>query len=120
MAPNNDSRVCQEEIFGPFASFLTFDTVDEAIALANASKFGLVAYVWSNDLPTVMRVTSEIRAGVIWVNTPMIRELRAPFGGYKDSGVGREGGESCRDFYTEPKTVSIPKAPLSLRQLGAG
>ena len=118
MAPNNDARVCQEEIFGPFASFLTFDTIDAAIALANASTFGLVSYVWSNDLPTVMRATREIRAGVIWVNTPMMRELRAPFGGYKDSGVGREGGEACRDFYTEPKTVSIPTAPLQLRRLG--
>ncbi|MEM7445136.1 MAG: aldehyde dehydrogenase [Pseudomonadota bacterium] len=117
-APTNDTRVCQEEIFGPFASFLTFNTTDEAIAIANASKFGLVSYVWSNDLPTVMRATSEIRAGVVWVNTPMMRELRAPFGGYKESGVGREGGESCRDFYTEPKTVSIPITPLSLRQLG--
>jgi acyl-CoA reductase-like NAD-dependent aldehyde dehydrogenase len=118
MAPSNDARVCQEEIFGPFASFVTFDTVDEAIAIANASRYGLVGYVWSDDLPTVMRATREIRAGVVWVNTPMMRELRAPFGGYKDSGVGREGGEACLQFYTEPKTVTIPTAPLDLRKLG--
>jgi acyl-CoA reductase-like NAD-dependent aldehyde dehydrogenase len=120
MAPSNDAAVCQHEIFGPFASFLTFDEVDEAIALANASKFGLVSYVWSNDLPTVMRASREIRAGVVWVNTPMMRELRAPFGGYKESGVGREGGEACQAFYTEAKTVSIPTEPLQLRRLGDG
>lgn len=119
MAPSNDARVCQEEIFGPFASFIPFDTVDEAIAIANASRYGLVGYVWSDDLPTVMRATREIRAGVVWVNTPMMRELRAPFGGYKESGVGREGGEACLQFYTEPKTVTIPTAPLNLRKLGA-
>jgi len=118
LARSNDSLVCQEEIFGPFASFLVFDTVEEAIATANASNFGLVSYIWSDDLPTVMRATREIRAGVVWVNTPMMRELRAPFGGYKDSGVGREGGEACLQFYTEPKTVTIPTAPLGLRQLG--
>lgn len=120
MAGGNDTRVCQEEIFGPFASFLTFDTVDEAVALANASPFGLVSYVWSNDLPTVTRATRDIRAGVVWVNSPMMRELRAPFGGYKESGVGREGGEACLNFYTEPKTVSIPTDPLALRRLGDG
>jgi len=119
LAPSNDARVCQEEIFGPFATFVRFDTIDDAIRIANASRFGLVGYVWSDDLPTVMRTTREIRAGVVWVNTPMMRELRAPFGGYKDSGVGREGGEACLQFYTEPKTVTIPTAPPVLRRLGA-
>ncbi len=120
LATSNAARVCQEEIFGPFASFLVFDTVDEAITIANDSPFGLVSYVWSNDLPTTMRATRDIRAGVVWVNTPMMRELRAPFGGYKESGVGRDGATTSAEFFTEAKTVSIPTARVALPRLGAG
>jgi acyl-CoA reductase-like NAD-dependent aldehyde dehydrogenase len=119
MAPSNDARVCQEEIFGPFATFLTFDTLDEAIQLANASKFGLVSYVWSEDLATVMRCSREIRAGTVWVNTPMMRELRAPFGGYKESGVGRDGPYSSVDFFTELKATIIPIDPAPAPRFGA-
>lgn len=119
VAPSNRTRVAQEEIFGPFATFLPFDTEDEAIAIANDTQFGLVSYVWSDHLPTVMRMTEALRSGVVWVNTPMMRELRAPFGGYKASGVGREGGTSSEHFYTEEKTVTIPKVPPPLRRLGA-
>ena len=118
LAPGNAARVCQEEIFGPFASFLIFDTVDEAITIANDSPFGLAAYVWSNDLPTTMRATRDIRAGVVWVNTPMMRELRAPFGGYKESGVGRDGATTSAEFFTEAKTVSIPTERITLPRLG--
>lgn len=120
LAPGNDTRVCQEEIFGPFASFLVFDKPDEAIAIANASRFGLVSYVWSLDLPTVMHCSRGIRAGVVWVNTPMVRELRAPFGGYKESGVGRDGATSSAEFFTELKTVTIPYDPVETRRLGLG
>lgn len=118
LAHGNDARVCQEEIFGPFATFLVFDTYEEAIAMANGTRFGLVAYVWSDHLPTVERATRDLRAGVVWVNTPMVRELRAPFGGFKDSGVGREGGEACQHFYTEAKTVTVPHAPPVIRGFG--
>ena len=118
LAPSNDARVCQEEIFGPFATFVVFDTVEEAVAIANASPFGLVSYVWSHDLPTVMRCSRDIRAGVVWVNTPMMRELRAPFGGYKESGVGRDGAASSADFFTELKTVTIPYNPVAIPRLG--
>jgi 5-carboxymethyl-2-hydroxymuconic-semialdehyde dehydrogenase/aminomuconate-semialdehyde/2-hydroxymuconate-6-semialdehyde dehydrogenase len=118
IASSNDTRVCQDEIFGPFATFLTFETYEEAIRLANGTSFGLVAYLWSDHLPTVERATRDLRAGVVWVNTPMVRELRAPFGGYKDSGVGREGGESCQQFYTEVKTVTVPSKPVAVRKLG--
>ena len=86
--------------------------------MANATSFGLVAYVWSDHLPTVMSMTDQLRAGVLWVNTPMMRELRAPFGGYGASGVGREGGASCEAFYTEQKTITIPFSPPDLRKLG--
>ncbi|MCP5360406.1 MAG: aldehyde dehydrogenase [Steroidobacteraceae bacterium] len=119
LAPHNDARVCQEEIFGPFATLLTFDTLDEAIAIANASKFGLVNYVWSDDLKAVMRCSQEIRAGTVWVNTPMMRELRAPFGGYKESGIGRDGPTSSIEFCTELKATIIPTADAALPRYGA-
>lgn len=120
LAPANATRTCQEEIFGPFATFLVFDGYDDAITKANDTAFGLVSYVWSDHLPTIERATRDLRSGVVWVNTTMTRELRAPFGGYKDSGVGREGGAACRDFYTESKTVTVPARPISPRRFGLG
>jgi acyl-CoA reductase-like NAD-dependent aldehyde dehydrogenase len=120
LAPDNRARVAQEEIFGPFATFLLFDTLEEAIALANQSRFGLVSYVWSGQLDEVMRCSRDIRAGVVWVNTPMFRELRAPFGGAKDSGVGRDGASSSAEFFTELKTTSIPLEPPAIPKLGVG
>jgi acyl-CoA reductase-like NAD-dependent aldehyde dehydrogenase len=119
LAPDNRAQVCQEEIFGPFATFLVFDTLEEAIRLANDSKFGLVNYVWSEDLATVMRCSREIRAGTVWANTPMMRELRAPFGGYKDSGIGRDGPGSSLDFFTELKATIIPIDPVKMHRFGA-
>jgi acyl-CoA reductase-like NAD-dependent aldehyde dehydrogenase len=119
LAPHNDSRVCQEEIFGPFATFLVFDTLDEAIHIANSSNFGLVTYVWSEDLSTVMRCSREIRAGTVWVNTPMMRELRAPFGGYKESGIGRDGPQASLEFFTELKATIIPIDPVKMHRYGA-
>jgi 5-carboxymethyl-2-hydroxymuconic-semialdehyde dehydrogenase len=118
LAPDNGARVCQEEIFGPFATFVTFDDVDDAIRIANDSSFGLVSYVWSEDLGTVMRASREIRAGTIWVNTPMMRELRAPFGGYKESGVGRDGARSSLEFFTEEKTTTIALGDVPLGNFG--
>ncbi len=118
MATSNDARVCQEEIFGPFATFLTFDTLDEAIRIANDSKFGLVNYVWSEDLHTVMRCSRDIRAGTVWVNTPMMRELRAPFGGYKESGIGRDGPQASLEFFTELKSTIIPIDPIKMHRFG--
>ncbi len=118
LASSNNSKVCQEEIFGPFASFVPFKSEEEAISIANDTEFGLVSYIWSDHMPTIMKVSESMRSGVVWVNTPMMRELRAPFGGFKNSGVGREGGYSCEQFYTEEKTVSIPKTPLNLKKFG--
>ena len=118
LAANNDARVCQEEIFGPFATFLEFDTLDDAIAIANRSNFGLVSYVWSDDLTAAMRCSREIRAGTVWINTPLKRELRAPFGGFKESGIGRDGPYSSLDFFTELKATIIPIDPAPLPQFG--
>lgn len=117
---SNEHRICQEEIFGPFASIMIFDTPDEAYRVANESRFGLVGYVWSQDMATVMEAQEQISAGTIWCNTPMMRELRAPFGGYRESGVGAEGGRAAEAFYTRQKTVTIPRRPLTLPRLGLG
>ncbi|MGP1397189.1 MAG: aldehyde dehydrogenase [Inquilinaceae bacterium] len=119
VASSNRARAAQEEIFGPFATFLPFDGVDEAVSIANDTRFGLVSYVWSDHLPTVMATTGRLRSGVVWVNTPMTRELRAPFGGYGESGVGREGGDACERFYTEEKTITLPTRPVTLHRFGA-
>lgn len=119
LARSNATRVCQEEIFGPFATFLVFDTLEEAIGLANDTRFGLAAYVWSADLPTVMRCVRDLRAGTVWVNTPLMRELRAPFGGYKDSGMGRDGPAGSVEFFTEQKAAILPIDAPALRRMGS-
>lgn len=118
-APDNAARVCQEEIFGPFGSFLIFDTAEDAIRIANDTKFGLVGYLWSNDVRKVMNISQRLRTGTVWVNTPLVREVRAPFGGFKESGIGRDSMQASMDFYTEQKTTTIPIAPITLRKLGS-
>ena len=120
LVPNNAVRVCQQEVFGPFATVQVFDTLDEALAIANDSSFGLVSYVWSRDLNEVMRASREIRAGVVWVNTPLMRELRAHFGGVKDSGFGGDGALSSPEFFTQAKTTSIPLGVVPMARMGLG
>jgi len=115
---SNAHHLCQEEIFGPFAALMPFDTDEDAYAIANDSRFGLVGYAWSRDIGRIMAAQERISAGTIWCNTPMIRDLRAPFGGYRESGVGAEGGRAAEAFYTRQKAVSIPRRPLNLRKLG--
>jgi 5-carboxymethyl-2-hydroxymuconic-semialdehyde dehydrogenase/aminomuconate-semialdehyde/2-hydroxymuconate-6-semialdehyde dehydrogenase len=119
-ATSNSLPVCQEEIFGPFATILSFDDEEEAYAIANDSEFGLVSYVWSQDIGKVMRATEALRAGIVWVNTPLTRDLHAPFGGYKHSGVGRDGGDWSRNLFTEEKTVTIPTRDFPIAKLGVG
>ncbi|WP_375285735.1 aldehyde dehydrogenase [Sphingomonas sp.] len=114
-----DARVFQEEIFGPFAALMVFDTDEDAYCLANHSRFGLVSYVWSQSLQRIMTAQERLQAGTVWCNTPMMRELRAPFGGWKESGIGADGGLECEAHYTRAKTVSVPRRPLPLRKLGA-
>jgi len=117
---SNALRVCQEEIFGPFAAIQVFDEFDEALALANDSEYGLVSYLWTNDLQQANRAARTIEAGVVLVNSPMILDLRFPFGGYKNSGVGREGIAGMRHFYTEEKTVTVALKRPTMDRLGAG
>ncbi|WP_294039761.1 aldehyde dehydrogenase [Sphingomonas sp.] len=116
---SNDHRLCQEEIFGPFATLMPFDTDEDAYRIANESRFGLVGYAWSRDIGRIMAAQERVSAGTIWCNTPMFRDLRAPFGGYRESGVGAEGGRAAEAFYTRQKAVSIPRRPLNLRKMGA-
>ncbi len=117
-ADNPSARVCQDEIFGPFATILPFDTADEAFAIANDTRFGLVSYVWSEDLNTALAAQEQLASGVVWINTPMMRELRAPFSGWKDSGVGAQSGRDCEAFYTNQKTVTVARHKLTLPRLG--
>jgi aminomuconate-semialdehyde/2-hydroxymuconate-6-semialdehyde dehydrogenase len=106
-----DSDFCQDEIFGPVVSLHAFDNDDHALALANASRYGLAASVWTNDLARAHRMAHELECGIVWINTWMQRDLRTPFGGMKQSGFGREGGLDAMKFFTEPKTVCIGNLP---------
>jgi len=117
-ASENSSRLCQEEIFGPFVMVQRVRNLDDALTRANDSEFGLVSYIWSNDLPSVMRARRELQVGTVWVNTPMARDLRAPFGGYKQSGIGRDGIPGSIELFTEEKTTMIPQEPLDLPRIG--
>jgi aminomuconate-semialdehyde/2-hydroxymuconate-6-semialdehyde dehydrogenase len=104
---DNSMRCVQEEIFGPVLAVLPYDSLDEAVALANDTRYGLAGMVWTRSLDTAQRVAREVRTGNLWVNCFSVRDLRAPFGGYKDSGIGREGGNHSREFYTEQKSVVL-------------
>jgi aminomuconate-semialdehyde/2-hydroxymuconate-6-semialdehyde dehydrogenase len=106
-----DARVVKEEIFGPVTVATRFDTEAEAVALANDTRYGLNAMVFTENLSRAHRVAAKLNAGTVWVNCFFIRDLRAPFGGVGDSGVGREGGNFSREFFTEPKAVVIQISP---------
>jgi aminomuconate-semialdehyde/2-hydroxymuconate-6-semialdehyde dehydrogenase len=103
----HESRLQQEEIFGPVVTVTPFDREDEVIDLANGTKYGLSASIWTKSLKRAHEVGEKLHAGTVWVNTWMLRDLRAPFGGVKASGVGREGQEESREFFTEAKTICI-------------
>jgi aminomuconate-semialdehyde/2-hydroxymuconate-6-semialdehyde dehydrogenase len=100
-------RTNQEEIFGPVATLLPFENADEAVALANSTRYGLAASLWTRDLSRAHRVAAQLQSGIIWVNCWMLRDLRTPFGGVKESGVGREGGMDALRFFTEAKNVCV-------------
>lgn len=103
----DDCRVNQEEIFGPVVTIMPFKTEDEVLQMANKVKYGLSATLWTNNLKRTMRMSNQLQAGIVWVNTWMMRDLRTPFGGVKASGVGREGGFEALRFFTEAKNVCI-------------
>ena len=105
--PNDECRVNQEEIFGPVVTIMSFNTEDEVLQMANKVRYGLSATLWTNNLKRTMRLSNQLQAGIVWVNTWMMRDLRTPFGGVKASGVGREGGFEALRFFTEAKNVCI-------------
>ena len=105
--PTDECRVNQEEIFGPVVTVMPFKTETDALEMANKVKYGLSATLWTNNLKRTMRMSNQLQAGIVWVNTWMMRDLRTPFGGVKASGVGREGGFEALRFFTEPKNVCI-------------
>lgn len=102
-------RVNREEIFGPVVTITPFDTEDEVLGYANDCDYGLASSVWTQNLGRVHRVAERIHTGTVWVNCWMLRDLRVPFGGMKQSGVGREGGDEALRFFTEPKNICIAK-----------
>ncbi len=97
----------QEEIFGPVATLIPFSTEEEVIEMANSTRYGLSASLWTSDVKRAHRVASKLESGLVWVNTWMFRDLRTPFGGVKESGVGREGGTDALKFFTETKNICI-------------
>ena len=102
-----DARIFQEEIFGPVVAITPFDTDEEALALANSMKYGLAAYIWTNDLKRAHNFAQAVEAGMVWLNSNNVRDLRTPFGGVKASGLGHEGGYRSIDFYTDQQAVHI-------------
>jgi len=104
---NQACRTNQEEIFGPVVTIMPFDTEEEAVALANSTIYGLSATLWTENLKRAHRVSHQLKSGIVWVNCWLFRDLRTPFGGMKQSGVGREGGWEALRFFTEAKNICI-------------
>jgi aminomuconate-semialdehyde/2-hydroxymuconate-6-semialdehyde dehydrogenase len=102
-----DCRTNREEIFGPVVTLQPFETEEEALHLANATEYGLACSIWTSDLTRAHRFSSKIESGIVWVNCWLLRDLRTPFGGVKNSGVGREGGWEALRFFTEAQNVCI-------------
>ena len=102
-----DCRTNQEEIFGPVVTIMPFDSEEEVLMMANSTQYGLSSTVWTSNLKRAHRIADKVHAGIVWVNSWLVRDLRTPFGGVKASGVGREGGWEALKFFTEPKNIFI-------------
>jgi aminomuconate-semialdehyde/2-hydroxymuconate-6-semialdehyde dehydrogenase len=100
-------RTNQEEIFGPVVTLTPFDSEDEVLAMANSTKYGLSSTIWTENLKRAHRIAAQLHTGIVWINCWLVRDLRTPFGGVKNSGMGREGGFEALRFFTEPKNVCV-------------
>ncbi|MFD4668714.1 5-carboxymethyl-2-hydroxymuconate semialdehyde dehydrogenase [Lentzea sp. NPDC058450] len=113
-----DARIFQEEIFGPVVALTPFDTEDEALALANNTRYGLAAYLWTSNLERAHRFAQSVEAGMVWLNSHNVRDLRTPFGGVKASGLGQEGGYRSLDFYSHQQAVHVTLGPVHTTRFG--
>jgi 5-carboxymethyl-2-hydroxymuconic-semialdehyde dehydrogenase len=104
---NSSMRIAREEIFGPVLTAISFDTEEEAVTIANDTDYGLSGYIWTSNTGRAMRMATKVEAGMLWVNSENNRNLPSPFGGVKNSGIGRDGGDYSFDFYMETKNVCI-------------
>lgn len=102
-----DCRTNKEEIFGPVVTITPFDTEEEVLMMANSTQYGLSATIWTESLTRAHTIADEVHAGIVWINSWLVRDLRTPFGGVKASGVGREGGFEALQFFTEPKNIFV-------------
>ncbi|MEB3101716.1 5-carboxymethyl-2-hydroxymuconate semialdehyde dehydrogenase [Ferviditalea candida] len=116
---NNQMTVAQEEIFGPVLTVIPFKTEEEVLRMANDVKYGLAAYVWTNDIKRGHRLAQAVDSGMVWVNSQNVRDLRVPFGGSKSSGIGREGGHYSFEFYTETQVIHVALDEQHIPKFGA-
>jgi len=115
---NNRMRVAQEEIFGPVLTAIPFEDEADALAIANDVRYGLTAYLWTNDVGRSHRVAQALEAGMVWVNSENVRHLPTPFGGMKNSGIGRDGGEYSFEFYMETKNICVALGNHAIAKIG--
>ncbi|MFC6619249.1 5-carboxymethyl-2-hydroxymuconate semialdehyde dehydrogenase [Deinococcus radiophilus] len=116
----NDMQIAQEEIFGPVLTAIPFKDEAEALQLANGVRYGLAGYLWTSDVTRAHRFAQGMEAGMIWVNSENVRHLPTPFGGVKDSGIGRDGGDYSFEFYMETKNIAVSLGTHKTAQLGVG
>jgi 5-carboxymethyl-2-hydroxymuconic-semialdehyde dehydrogenase len=113
-----EMRIAQEEIFGPVLTAIPFDDEAEALRIANGVTYGLTGYIWTGDVTRAFRFSEALEAGMIWVNSENIRHLPTPFGGFKASGIGRDGGDWSFDFYMETKNIAFATRAHDIPKLG--
>lgn len=114
----NDMTVAQEEIFGPVMAVIPFKSEEEALEMANDTKYGLAAYIWTTDIKRGHRLAQKVDSGMVWLNSHNVRDLRIPFGGSKNSGLGREGGHYSFEFYTETQVVHVAIGEQTIPKFG--
>lgn len=110
---NPTLEISQREVFGPVLTWQSFSNDDEAVSLANNTKYGLAGTLFCSNEKRAMNIASQVTAGTLWVNCFFVRDLAAPFGGARDSGIGREGGTWSFDFYSDIKNISVRKGSLT-------